>query len=137
MRFFFLIFYHFFFAIFFPRPIMNGNRDKFFFPSFLAYFIPFWLKIMSERDFLIFWIFLLLFSKFSSPSRAWTKFGTKTFFSPSRLISFPFSLEIMPEWGFLIFLLFFKEFSCPARVGMEFGTTIFFSLYQAISFCFC
>ena len=42
---------------------------KFFFLSFLAYLIPLWQKIIPERGFLIFWIFLLLFSEFSSLSR--------------------------------------------------------------------
>ena len=50
-----------FFAIFFSRPIMNGIRDKNFSLSFLAYLIPFWLRIMLERGFLIFWCFFSIF----------------------------------------------------------------------------
>ena len=34
---------------------------KFFFLSFSAYLLPFWLKVILERDFLIFWFFLLFF----------------------------------------------------------------------------
>ena len=61
----FSIFYSIFFGIFLPRSRMNGIRDKFFFLSFLAFLISFWLKIIPERGFLIFWIFLLFFSEFS------------------------------------------------------------------------
>ena len=47
-----------FFRIFFPRPSMNGNRGKiFFFLSFSAYLHPFWLRIIPERDFLIFFFY--------------------------------------------------------------------------------
>ena len=44
---------------------MNGIRDWNFYLSFSAYLIPFWLKIMPGRGFIIFWIFLLFFSEFS------------------------------------------------------------------------
>ena len=60
---------------------MNGIREKIFFLSFSVYLILFWLKIMLERGFLIFSIFLLFFSEFSSPGRVWTEFGTNFFFS--------------------------------------------------------
>ena len=48
--------------------------------TFSAYLIPFWLKIMLGRGFIIFWIFLLFFSKFSCPSLVWTELGNKFFF---------------------------------------------------------
>ena len=59
MRFFnFLNFFAIFFTIFFPGPSVNGIQVKHFFLSFSAYLIPFWLKIMPEMGFLIFWFFL-------------------------------------------------------------------------------
>ena len=83
----FLNFFAIFFEFFFPRPSMNGNRDKISFLSFSAYLLPFWLKIITERDFLIFWFFFIFFSKFSCPGQVWTDFGTKIFFTLSRPIS--------------------------------------------------
>ena len=80
--------------------------------------------------------FFAIFLEFSSLGKVWTEFGTKMFFSLSRPVSFPFRLEIMPEWGFLvfwIFLLFFSEFSCRGRVWMKFGTKFFFTLSRPIS----
>ena len=50
------------YGIFMPGSRMIGIRDKIFFFSFSAYLIPFWLKIIPERGFLIFWILLLFFS---------------------------------------------------------------------------
>ena len=75
-----------FFGILLPRSRMNGSREIFFF-SFSVYLIPFWQKIMLERGFLIFWIFLLFFSEFSSSGRVWTEFGTKSFSLLSQPIS--------------------------------------------------
>ena len=65
-------------------------RDLNFFLSGSAYLIPYWLKKMLERVFLIFWIFLLFFSEFSCLGRVWTEFGTKTFSSLSQPISSSF-----------------------------------------------
>ena len=76
-----------FFGIFFPGSVMNGIWDENFFVSFSAYLIPFVLKIMPDRGFLIFWIFLLFFSEFSSMGRVWTEFETKTFLLLTRPIS--------------------------------------------------
>ena len=50
------------------------------FLSFSAYLIPFYLKIMPERVFLIFWIFSLFFWEFSSPGLLRTEFRTNFFF---------------------------------------------------------
>ena len=88
MRFFcFLIFFAIIFGIFLPGSSMNGIRDQNFFLSFSANLIPYWLKIIPEIGFLIFWIFLLLFSEFSCSGRVGTEFRTKNFFSLSRPIS--------------------------------------------------
>ena len=99
--------------------------------SFSAYLIPFWLKIMPRRGFLI---FLLFFLKFSCLGRVWTEFEAQIFISLFQPIKFwP---KIIPEWGFLIFWIFyrfFSEFSCPGRVKTEFGTKIFFSLFFGLS----
>ena len=122
-------FFPIFFGIFLPGSSVNGIRDKNFFFSFSAYLIPFLLKIMPERDFLIFWIFLLYFSEFSCPGRVWAEFGTIISFFPFSAYLISFCLEIMPERGFLIFwifLLFFSEFSCPGRVWTKFWTKFFF-----------
>ena len=47
-----------------PGRVWMEFGTKFFFFSFSAYLILFWLKIMPERGFLIFWIFLLFFWNF-------------------------------------------------------------------------
>ena len=83
----FLNFSAFFFRIFFPRPSMNGSRGKIFFLSFLAYLLPFWLKIIPERDFFNFLIFFFIVLKFSCPGLVWAEFGTKIFFTLSPPIS--------------------------------------------------
>ena len=81
----FLIFFFYFFQNFLARAEYEWNFGlKFFFFSFSVYLIPFWLKLIPKRDFLIFWFFLLFFSKFSCPSRVWTKLGTKIFISLSQ-----------------------------------------------------
>ena len=107
---------------------------KFFFFSFSAYIIPFWLKIMPETGFLIFWTFLLFFLEFSCPGQVWTEFATKIFFSLSRPISSPFWLKIMPESVFLVlwnFLLFFRNFL--ARIEKERNLRLkFFSLFLGL-----
>ena len=58
----FMIFFAIFFGIFLPRSSMNGIQDLNFFLSFSAKQIPFWLEIMLERGFLIFWYFFSVFS---------------------------------------------------------------------------
>ena len=69
-----------FFGIFLPGSSINGIRNYNFFFSFSASFNPFWIEIMSELTFFIFWIFLQFFLEFSCPGRVWTEFGTKIFF---------------------------------------------------------
>ena len=73
----FFNFFTIFFGIFLPGSSMNGILEKNFVFTFPAYHIPFWLKIMLERGFLIFLIFLLFFSEFSCPGRVWTEFWRK------------------------------------------------------------
>ena len=75
-----------FFGISFHGSSMNRIQVENFFLSFSAYLIPFWLKIMSERGFLIF-CFFIFFSEFSCPGRVWTEFGSTIFFSLSLPIS--------------------------------------------------
>ena len=84
-----------YFAIFFWNFLAwveyeRNSGLKFFFFSFSVYLIPFWVKILPERGFLIFWIFFLFLSEFSCPGRVCTEFGSKFFFSLSRSISSSF-----------------------------------------------
>ena len=79
-------FFSIFFRIFLPGSSTNGIRDKFFFFSFLASLSLFWIEIMLDRGFLIFWFFLLFFSEYSCPGWVWTEFGTKIFLSLSQPI---------------------------------------------------
>ena len=54
MRFFNFFLFFYFFRNCLLGSIMNGIREENFFLAFSAYLIPFWLKIMPERGFLIF-----------------------------------------------------------------------------------
>ena len=124
-----------FFLVFsYPARVRTEFGTKFFFLSFPGYHIPFWLKIMLESGFLIFWNFLLFFSEFSCPSRVWTEFETKIFFSFSAYL-IPFWLKILPERGFLIckiFVLFFCNFL--GRVEYERNSRLkYFSLFLFLS----
>ena len=114
-----------------------GTTFFFFFLSFSTYLIPFWLKIMSERGFLVFWIFMLFLSEFSCPGRVLTEFGTKFFLSFSAFLGVLAKNNVGNRFfNFFIFFLFFSEFSCPSRVWTEFGTQSFFSLSRLISSSF-
>ena len=77
----FLDFFTIFFGSFFPGSSMNGILEKNFVYTFSAFLVPFWLKIMPGRGFIIFWIPLLFFSVFSCPCRVWTEFWSKILFS--------------------------------------------------------
>ena len=111
---------------------MNGIRDKIFFFSFSAYLVPFLLNVMPERGFLIFWIFLLLFSEFSSPGRVWMGIGTKIFFLSFSAYLRPFCLERIPKIDFLIFFYFFRNFLAQAEYERNSGLN-FFSLFLCLS----
>ena len=126
----FLIFLLFFLKFSCPGRVWTELGTKIFFFSFSVYLIPFWLKIMLGRGFLVFWIFLRFFSEFSCPRRLWTEFDTKILFSPSRLMSYRLAKNIaeMRFYIFWIFLLFFSEFSCPGRV-MELEPNFFFLFF--------
>ena len=86
----FLNFFTIFFGIFLPGSSMNGILEWNFVFTFLAFVIPFGLKIMPGRGCIIFCIFLLFFSEFSGPGRLWTEFETKILFSVFRSFSSPF-----------------------------------------------
>ena len=83
----FFNFLNIFFGIFFPGSSMNGILEWNFVFTFSVYLIPFWLKIIPGRGFIIFWIFLLFFSKFSFLGRVWTEFWSEILFSLFRPIS--------------------------------------------------
>ena len=95
-----------------------GLNCFFFFLSFWSYLIPFWLKIMSERGFLIFSNFLLVFWNFL----VWVKYernsGVK-FFSLFLGLSHPVLTKNNVGkrfFNFFKFFVFFLEFSCPEEV---------------------
>ena len=124
-------FFAIFFEIFLPGSSMNGIRDQNFFQFFSAYHIQFWLEILPEWGFLVFWIFLLFFSEFSCRRRVWTEFGTKFFFLLFLGLSHPNLAKKKAGkrfFNFLNILQFISKFSSPCRVWTEFGTKIFFSL---------
>ena len=50
---------------------MNGILEQNFVFTFSAFLIPFWIKVMPGRGFIIFRIFLLFFSEFSCTGRVW------------------------------------------------------------------
>ena len=141
-----LIFY--IFLLFFMKFSSSGwvgteFGTKIFYLYFSAYLLPFWLKIMPKRGFLVFWIFLLFFSgescflifriflEFSFPGLVGTEFGTKIFFSFLTYLILVW-IEIIRKWFvliFWIFLLFFLEFFRLGRVGTEFETNFFFFFF--------
>ena len=82
----FLNFFAIFFEIFLHGPSKNGIVEQNFDLTFSAYLIPYCLKIMPERGFTIFWIFMLFFSEFSCTGRVWTEFWSKILFSLFRTI---------------------------------------------------
>ena len=129
----FLIFLLFFLKFSCPGRVWTELGTKIFFFSFSVYLIPFWLKIMLGRGFLVFWIFLRFFSEFSCPRRLWTEFDTKILFSPSRLMSYRLAKNIAEKrfYIFWIFFLFFSEFSCPERGWTELETKFFFFSFAA------
>ena len=134
----FWIFLLFFSEFSFPDRLWTVFWSKIFVFTFLAYLVPFWLKIMPERGFLIFWIFLLFFGNFLPRVEYERNSGLKVFLAFSAYL-IPFWLKIMPEIVFLIFWFFFQffsGFSCPGRVWTKFGTKSFFSLSQPFSTSF-
>ena len=107
-----------------------------FFFSFSAYLILFWLKIMPESGFLIFWIFILFFSEFSCLGRVWTELGSKIFFFLFLGLSNPVLAKTNAEKRFLKFFEFFCYFfrNFLARVEYERNSGLnFFSLFLSLS----
>ena len=109
----FLIFFK-FFATFFRNFLARVEYERnlgqnFCFFSFLASLYPYWIEIMPELSFLIFWIVLLFFLEFSCLGQVWTEFGTKIFFS----LSWPISSVLAKNNNrkrFFYFLNFFAIF---------------------------
>ena len=134
----FLNFFAIFFRIFLPSSSMNRSRDENFFHSFSAYLIPIWLKRRLERGFLIFWIFLLFFSQFSSLAKFERNSGLN-FFSPFFGLSQPILAKNNAGKRFFNFFNFFDIFSrifLPGSSMNGIRDKNFFSLSRPISSCF-
>ena len=104
-------------------------ETNFFFSLFRAISFPFWLKIMSERGYVIFWIFLLFFSEFSCRVEYKRISGLK-FFSLFLGLSNPILAKNNAGMRFFKILNFFAIFSQNflARVEYELnlGLNFFF-----------
>ena len=102
---------------------------------FSAYLFQFWLKIMPERGFLIFWFLLMFFFWIFLLGSSLNGIRDINFFFSLSTYLLSFWLKIMTERGFLIFLiflLFFRNF--PAWVDYERNLGLkFFSLSRPIS----
>ena len=83
----FLNFFAISFGIFYVGLGKNRISDKNICFSFSAYPISFWLKIFLKKGFLIFGIFFIFFSEFSSSNRVRTDIETEIFFSLSLPVS--------------------------------------------------
>ena len=112
-----------------PGRVWTEFGTKIIFFSFSAYDIPFWLKIMPKRGFLIFWIFLLFYSKFSS----WVEYERNSVLKfCSAFLDLSHTVLGKNNAGkcffsFLKCFAIFSEFSCLGRVWTEFRTKIFLS----------
>ena len=112
---------------------MNGIWDQNFFLSFSANLIPYWLKIIPEIGYLVFWIFLLFFSEFSCSGRVGTEFGTK-FFSLFVGLSHPVSAKNNAGKKFfslLNFCYFFRNFLSRVEYERNLGLN-FFLLFHVL-----
>ena len=109
-----------------PGQVWTEFGTKIFFFSFSAYLFPFWLKIMPERGFSIFWVFLLFFSEFSCLGWVWTEFGTKFFF-----FFFSLSHPILAKnnAGKRFFNYFFRNFLALVEYERNSGLKFFFFLF--------
>ena len=147
----FWIFLLFLFGIFFPGSSMNGVLE------FSVYVLPFWLKIIPGRGFIIFWIFFrnilardkyernsgvkFCFHFFGLSHPVWAKNNAgKRFYNFLNFFTiffseFSFLGRVWTEFWSEI-LLFFSKFSCTGRVWTEFWSKILFSLFRPISSCF-
>ena len=120
----FLNFFAIFFGIFFPRPSLNGNRDKIF---FFLFFSLSKLVLALNNSGRRFFNYLILFERNS---------GLNFFFSFS---AYPilFWLEIILERGFFNFFnflaIFFGNFLPRANYERNSGLKFFFPLFWPIS----
>ena len=131
-----------FFAIFLEFSITGrvGTHwnDFFYFLSFLAFPILYWLEKKLWWCFLIFWFFLLFFFEFSILSCVETHRNDFYYFLSFTAFPNLFWLEKKLWWCFLIFFnLFaiFLEFSITIRVGThrnDFFFSSFLGLFQLI-----
>ena len=123
-----------FFSEFFCRGrVWSEFGTKFFFFSFSAYLISFWLKIRPERVFLIFFNFLAIFFRNFLAKVENEQNSGQNFFSLFLGLSHHVLAKNKAGKRFFNFLLSFSEFSCSGRVWMEVGTKIFFSLSRIIT----
>ena len=100
-------------------PVQAEFRQKIFFLPFLAYLIPFWLEILPEIGFLIFWMFSLFFSKFSGRCRVWTEFGPKIFFFLFLGLSHPVVAKNIARKRVFNFMNFFAIFFAIFFLGLS------------------
>ena len=126
-------FFPIFSGIFLPGSSMNGIVEWNFVFTFSANVIPFWQKIMPVRDFIIFWIFLLVFFRnFLSWVEYERNFGVKF-----RFHFFGLSLLILAKnnagkrlYNFLNFLtIFFRNFLSWVEYERNFGVKFCFNFF--------
>ena len=96
-----------------------GTEFGSFFLSFSAYLIPFWLKIMPEIGFLIFWFFSYFFRNFFSGFEYEQNSGLKLF-SPFLTQSHPVLAKNNAGKKFFNFLNFFAIFFWNFLSGVEY-----------------
>ena len=129
-----MIFFFYFLRNFFARVEYERNLGQKFFSLFLGLSPPILAKNNAGEGFFNFLIFFYNFSEFSFPSRVWTEFGSKIFFSFSAYLT-QFWLEIMPERVFSIswiFSYFFRNFLPRVEYKQNSGLK-FFSLFLHLS----
>ena len=98
-----------FFGIFFPEPSMNGIREKNFYRSFSTNLIPFSLKILPERGFLIYWFFFYFSRNFLTRVEYERNSGLN-FFSTFLGLSHPVLAKNNSGKWYFIFFKFFAIF---------------------------
>ena len=105
----FFNFLNFFTELSSPGQVWTEFGTKIFFLSYSAYLLPFRLKIKPERDFLIFWFFLLLFWNFL-PRAVYEQNSGLKFFSHFRGLSDPVLAKNNAGTRFFNFFNFFAIF---------------------------
>ena len=115
-----------------PGRVWMEFGTKFFF-SFLAYLIPFWLKIMLERGFSIVLIFLLFFRNFLARVENERNSGLK-FFPLFLGLSHPvLAKDNVGNCFFNFFLYFFWNFLTRVKYERNSSLKFFFYLSLPIS----